>query len=399
MTHTIAQPESAGLGDILNKLANPRCLSGSDIAGEREKLAAISQNFNAALQPTAEQLAAALPKINDYGSRWITARMLRDTGLVNETKGKFALSPLCEAMASSKDAGMRYMIADLVRDLGVRHDSLAPAAAAAIAKTFVAETDAFSKNSQAGALMQLALKNEAAAPAALAAIAQALHEEETPARRIRLACRLRDLGRAWPSQAEAALKALTQAAEKETDFPVLGQMTQHVAAVALANEKAAEGAIRALAAGVRRETKSDGIAAYCYGLSLIAATHALPVIAAIAKDYEGFKGDGGADKRRMSIVTLTGLSGKGPMECGESARVLMKALSGESDAFHRRLIYKGLMECVRNGVESGPVRECLKQHLPDERDREGMETLERSLRSLGYIRPVANSLILAAPQL
>lgn len=396
MTNTSAQPESAGsLGDVLNKLASLRAFGGDDLAAEREKLAKMSENFNASCAPAAEKLAEALPKIRDYGSRWIAARMLRDTGLVDEKKGAFALGPLGDALAAEKDAGLRYMLSDLLRDIGLKHESLAPSAATAIAKTLGAETDNYAVSSEAAALMALGLKYESAAGIAMAGVAKVLETRTDPSARILYSGKLRNLGLARGSQGEAAITALSQAAEKETDFSALRQMTQHIAAVALKHDGLAERTIKTLAAGVKHATKNDGVSAYNYALSLMGEQHPLPVIAAIAKDYDGFKGDCGADKRRQSICTLSGLADKGPMDAGETSRVLMKALKDEPVAHHRRMILDGLMTCIHNGVDERVVLKGLKEHLPQERDRETLDKLDRSLRSLGYIRPVTNSLVLA----
>jgi hypothetical protein len=396
MTHTPAQAESADtLGDVLNKLVNARAFSGTDIAVEREKLNVLSQNFNASSAPAAEKLAEALPKIKDYGARWIAARMLRDSGLVSETKGEYALKPLSDVLSAEKDAGMRYMFSDLLRDIGLKHENLAPKAAKAISETLVKETDNYARSSEAGALMALALKNETAASAAMEGVAKVLDAHDNPLGRITYSGKVRDLGLAWPSQAQAAMTALTQAAQKETDFAAMRQIAQNIAAVGLENGNVAEKAIKALAAGVKRSTKSDGVAAYSYALSQMGQQYPLPVIAAINKDYEGFAGKEGDHHRRMSICTLSHLADKGPMEAGEASRVLMKALKNEPDGHHRRLIFDGLMNCVHNGVDERTVRESLKEQLLQERDREALDKLERNLRSLGYIRPVTGSAILA----
>ena len=163
MTDALAQTGSTdGLSDVLNKLACSRKMSLGDVANKRQKLADMSLSFNSTSTPLAEKLAATLPDITDYGSRWIAARMLRDTGLTDEARGEFAMTALCTALTVEKDAGSRYMLASLLRDIGLKHESLAVVAAAAIGGSLCREKDPYARSAEKNSLMALGMKYEAA---------------------------------------------------------------------------------------------------------------------------------------------------------------------------------------------------------------------------------------------
>lgn len=388
MTNASAQTESTdGLSDVLNKLAGPERLNLSDVASERQKLADMSQGFNRTSNPVAEKLAAALPGISDCSSRWITARMLHDTGLIDETKGEFALTALCTALSSEKDPGSRYMIASLVRDIGQKYESLSAVAAAAIADTLSREKDHYSRVAEKNSLMAVGTKFEAAGAVAAAGIAKALQDEADPYTRILFAGDLRALGTKWPAQSSDIVGRLILAVENEKEIPALRHLTQNITTLVQENPEAAPAALQAFTAGILRETRSDAISAFANGLMALGAQNPLAVIAAIDQDYEGFKGIAGRDKRRMMICNLSNLAETGPDEAQAASQVLIGKMTDEPEAFHRRLIIAGLMNCAREGIDTTAVKEELKEQLVRERDRETRDTLERNLRSLGYVKP------------
>ena len=391
MTDALAQTESTDgltrLSTILNKLTNSRAMSQSDVAGERAQLSAMSLDFNTASPPVAEKLAQTLPQLFDYGSRWIAARMLRDTGLVDETKGAFALTALCTAMTAEKDAGSRYMLAALVRDLGLKHESLSGAATTAIADCLGQEKDPYSRSAEKNSMMAVGMKYEAAGAAAVAGAAKGLREDADPYARILFAGDLRDLAEKWPSQAAAVFDALINAAQEEKDIPAMRHIARHISTLAADNPASIPAAVTALSAGIARETRNEAISAYSHALMTIGALQPMPVIAAIGADYAGFKGVAGKDKRRMAICNLASLGDAGSAEAEAASKILQSALPDEPQAHYRRLIVTGLLTCARNGIDTTDIKEAMKDQLTREKDRETRDTLDRSLRSLGYVRP------------
>jgi hypothetical protein len=183
---------------------------------------------------------------------------------------------------------------------------------------------------------------------------------------------------------------LIGAVETEKEIPALRHLTQNISALVKINPAAAPNALQAFAAGILRETRSDAIAAFANGLMALGEQNPLGVIAAIGQDYDEFKGAAGRDKRRMMICNLSNLAGMGPAEALAASGALLGKMADEPEAFHRRLIIDGLMTCAREGIDVTAVKEELKTQLARERDRETRETLERNLRSLGYVKPFGN---------
>ncbi len=397
MTDTLTQPETDSLtrlSDILNKLAGRQGLSISDVAAERQKLADMALTFNGEAAPVAEKLAEALPGMADYGSRWIAARMLKETGLKDETQGDFALQSLSAALVTEKDPGTRYMLAALVRDIGIAHEALAVPAAAAISGALAREKDPYARNAEKNSLMALGIKYEAAGAVAVAGASKALLEEADPYSRIMLANDLRDLALKYASQAGAVVTSLSKAGKKEADAGTLRNVTQNIAKIAGRHQGSLPQAIAALAAGVAEKNGSDGVAAYASALAQIGEKHPLPVIVQMESDYAKFRDTGAAnkDRRRNYICTLSHFADQGGPAAETCSKVLLGALQGEPEAHHRRMITEGLMNCARNGVEATDIREGLKSQLDQERDRETRDALERSLRALGYVRPATSVL-------
>jgi hypothetical protein len=399
MTDTLSQPETDSLtrlSDVLNKLTRRGSLTISDVAAERQKLADMALSFNGASTPVAEKLAEALPGMTDYGSRWIAARMLKETGLKDEKQGEFALDTLASALATEKDSGSRHMLAALIRDIGVAHEALAVPAAAAISSALGREKDAYAHSAEKQSLMTLGMKYEAAGAVATAGVSKALLEETDSYMRIMHANNLRDLGLKYASQSGAAVTSLAKALAKESDTGPLRQIAQNIARISDKNPATVPQAVSALTAGVVRAQTSDAVAANSTALMSIGEKHPLPVIVAMEKDYAAFREEGLAnkDKRRNYICDLSRLAGLGATEALACSKVLLNALNGEPEAHHRRLIIGGLMTCARSGIDETEIREGLKTQLNGERDRETRDTLERSLRSLGYVKPYRNVLTL-----
>ncbi|TAL30292.1 MAG: hypothetical protein EPN97_12780 [Alphaproteobacteria bacterium] len=389
MTSTGTQPENDGvarLSSVLNKIAGG-ALSFSEMEGPRRELAGISSDFNGVSGAAAEKLAEALPRITDYGSRWIAARMLRDIALKNETQGAAALTALCGAVSREKDAGMRYMLCDLLRDVGLKHENLAVSAATTIAEAAGRENDIPALMSEKAALLALGLKYASAAPVAIAGLSNVMQGANAPHTSIRLSAGLRDIALQHPLFSADVIGVMADAARNGADSVTVQQITRHMTEIALNAPDVLPQAVEVASARVKSENKFENIFAWTNVLHNLSAADPALVITILKDGLASPAVMSHADKRRAYICNLSDLADTGKTESGICSGALLKALKEEPDAHHRRLIIGGLMTCVRNRINPKAIRQGLKDQLRKERDRETKDTLERALRSLGYLAP------------
>jgi hypothetical protein len=368
------------LSQILNNLA-ARGLGITELETQRNALAAASKSFNGAATNVIGKIADALPQVNDYGSRWIMARMLRDLGLKNETDADTALKTLVTCFQNEKDSGTRAMACGQMRDLAIAYEPLSGVAAAAIALHLMAEKDPYSKNSIKNALLSIGMAFEAAAPTAVSFIGGELATEKDPAVRMMISSSLQDIASKHPSQAKAVIGLLVKAAATEDNNDAARKYAQDIAACGTGNNALV---MDALSKGFREAKNIEVAAAYSHCQLQIGLKHPMPVIADIEKGWKDFN----SDQRRMATLNLSRLGDLGFAEATASSAVLTAALSGETSSYNRKAIINGLMTCVRNKADETPVRELLKTEYEAEKDKETRELLSRSLRHLGYLTPV-----------
>lgn len=394
MTSTEAQPENDGLtqlSSVLNKLAG-RGLTIGEAEDQRKQLSTLSANFKGASVPAAEKLAEVLPKMTDYGARWIAARMLRDFGLKNETEGAFALKAICDVLETEKSAGARYMFCNLLRDLGLAHEGLALTAATAVAETVEREKDSEALMSQKAALKELALKYEAASHVAVAGLSAAQQNSTDPYARILLSSDLRDIALKHPVQSCTVIAVITDAAQARQDSWVTQHATRHIAPIALQfpGSLLMAATMQAAAAGVARAEKLETVFAWSNLLGELSKADPMLGLIALKNGLRNPVVMAHKDKRRAYICNLSALAEAGTAEAGVCSGMLLDILKQEPDAHQRRLAIKGLMACVHNKINPKAVKQGLKDLQLQEKDPETRETLARALRSLGYIRPVQN---------
>lgn len=394
MTGTETQPENDSLtrlSGVLNKLAG-RGLTISETEDQRRDLAGLSVDFKGACLPAAEKIAEALPKMTDYGARWIGARMLRDFGLKNETEGDFALRTICNVLQTEKSPGARYMFCNLLRDLGLAHDGLALKAAAAIAGTAGREKDSEALMAQKCALRDLALKYEAVSPVAVEGLGTALQNNTEPYARILLSSDLRDIALKHPVQSCTVIATIAGAALESQDSWVTQHATRHIAAIALQfpGSLLMAVAMETAAEGLARAGKLETVFSWSNMLGDLSAADPMQGMLAMKKGLRNPAVMAHKDKRRAYICNLSNLADAGTAEAGICSGMLLDILKQEPDAHQRRLVIKGLMTCVHNKINPKAVKQGLKDLQSGERDPETRETLARALRSLGYIRPVQN---------
>ena len=385
---TVSTPASGDalpvdLKETLNRLSTPG-LGISDTAEERRKFDAISKTFNVASLPVASALSEALGNINDYGSRWIAARMLRDAGLKDETQGELAVATYLREMSRERDSGTRYMLANMSRDIGLKYPDLALSAATVIACALHVETDEYARHVEKNAMMALAMTSEAVAPVAMAALGQILATETGSINRQILSGEIALLAAEYPQQSAAALNILKTAGETETDGATSRRYARDMGLIALNNPDVLSSAIIALSSGMRNATNIDATSGYANALRDLGEKHPMAVILAAETSLQM---GGRADQRRMNILNLSGIAALGHAEATAVSKVLIDTLPKETDSYHKRLILKGLTTCLQSRVDEAPVKKALTELLTTEKDRETRDEATRTLRSLGTVIP------------
>lgn len=390
-----ASNDDFNLRDTLNRLAQKNTTI-TEREEARNDLAAYAKTFNGASTPAAQQLADALPKITDYGSRWITAKLLRDAAVKDaKVLGGDTTAIIFGAFATDPDAGMRYMAAGLIRDIGLAHPAQTVNAAGAIAMLLGREKDDYARAYQKDAILQLGLASEAAAPLAVDAIGQLLLNEKDSLARVDLAQNLGTLGRKYPSQSAAAVKQLAQGAAKETDGFAAHKIAENITNIALSNAASFPAALDALANGFAMGGRIEALSGNANGLARLAEKHPAAVAVVIEKQLDGAAS---RDQRRLSILNLKHIAGLDTTGANIAAPILLSALNNETDPLHRRHIVEGLLTATTNRADAAPVLDALKTQQQTEKDPETRDTIDHAMRRLGYVRPFTRNVLALQPQ-
>lgn len=377
------------LSETLNALSTKTPKTISEIEGARKNFAAAVASFNGAAAPAVAQLTKALPRMSDYGSRWIAAKMLRDIALKDKTQAQDALFSLIDMQTQSKSGDTRYMLAGLIRDIGLTDKMLSIGAAAAIANALRAEKDGYAQGACRNALMGLALAHEAAAPIAVASFSAMLTAEPETLGRVSWSADLARVGTAYASQAASVVAELCKAAQNETQGAAATRYARDISTLALTHGQATAHAVDGLAQALQNASGFDTAGGYAFGLQQIGARHPMPVIVAMETALQKISTEN-ADKRRMCLSTLGGLAVLGSDAAHACGTVLQGALNTEKDAYNRRLVINGLADCALNGAPADKISTALAQHLTTERDRETRALVQKTLRRLGAPVPREN---------
>lgn len=390
-----ASNDDFNLRDTLNSLAQKNTTI-TEREEARKDLAGYAKTFNGASTPAAQQLADALPNITDYGSRWITAKLLRDAALKDaKVLGGNTTAILFGAFATDTDAGMRYMAAGLIRDIGLAHPAQAVNAAGAIAMLLGREKDDYARSYQKGALLELGLAYEAAAPLAVDAIGQLILSEKDSFTRVDYAQSLGKLGQKYPSQSSAAVKQLSQGAAAETDGFAAHKIAENITNIALSNATSFPAALDALANGFAMAGRIEALSGNANGLARLADKHPAAVAVVIEKQLEGASS---RDQRRLSILNLKHIAALDATGANIAAPILLNALGNETDPLYRRHIVDGLLTATTNRADAAPVLDALKAQQQIEKDPETRDTIDHAMRRLGYVRPFAKNVLALQPQ-
>lgn len=390
-----ASNDDLNLRDTLNRLAQKNTTI-TEREEARKDLAAYAASFNGAATPAAQQLADALPKMTDYGSRWIAAKLLRDAAVKDATVlGGNTTAILLGAFATDTDAGMRYMAAGLIRDIGLAQPAQMLNAAGAVATLLGREKDDYARSYQKGALLELGLASAVAAPFAVDVIGQLMLNEKDSFTRVDLAQSLGKLGQKYPSQAVAAVNHLAQAAAKETDGFAAHKIAENITNIALSNPAAFPAALDALANGFAMAGRIEVLSGNANGLARLAEKHPAAVAVVIEKQLGGTSS---RDQRRLSILNLKHIAALDTTGANIAAPILLNVLSNETDPLYRRHIVDGLLTATTNRAAAAPVLDALKVQQQTEKDPETRDAIDHAMRRLGYVRPFAKNVLALQPQ-
>ncbi len=390
-----ASNDDFNLRDTLNRLAQKNTTI-TEREDARKDLAAYAKTFNGASTPAVQQLADALPTITDYGSRWITAKLLRDAAVKDaKVLGGNTTAILLGAFATDSDAGMRYMVSGLIRDIGLAHPAQAVNAAGAISMLLGREKDDYARGYQKGALLQLGLASEGAAPLAVDAIGQLVLSEKDSFTRVDYAQSLGQLGQKYPSQSVAAVKQLSQAAAKETDGFAAHKIAENITNIALSNASSFPAALDALANGFAMASRIEALSGNANGLARLADKHPAAVAVVIEKQLAGASS---SDQRRLGILNLKHIAALGTTGANIAAAILLDALSNETNPLYRRHIVDGLLTATTNRAAAAPVLDALKAQQQVEKDPETRDSIDHAMRRLGYVRPFTKNVLALQPQ-
>jgi len=344
----------------------------------------LRQGFDTAAAPSLAQVKAALESNPPFNERWRLYRTAAQIG------GNDAADLLAAALPAEKDAGIRYMTASLLRDIAKAAPDASATAAQAVAKAATQETDAYARRS-----MELSLADIAAtAPATTAIAAQALaanlsKPSDTLTRSLQ-AGQLSDFVAAAPQTGAQILPAVITAFAQEKDKLAAHHLARTLTTIAHADATQRPAVIAAVMTALTTPPSQahplEKTFAAASALHSIGSHAPADVTQALAQHLT--QGAAGDNARRLCILGL-GAFAEADKDCAKTAaKALLKALTTESDALHRRHIVDGVMKAVYNGFSSQSAGGAFYAHLnARERDRETREKISRSLRQLGHKTP------------
>lgn len=385
---------SDSLSRVLNSLAG-KGLSQAETHEQRANLVMLASDFNGSSVPAVEKVIKSMGEISDYGSRWTMAKMIANAALKNPAVAATVVDALYNNFAKTGDAGMRRMASDLLRDIGIANEPQAVRAASSISLLLEGEKDTSAKIAQKNALMTLGMAYEAAAPLAVCAIGQAMANEQSPWLRILLSGDLRDIGLKHASQSGAVIRRHNAATLMEKDGLTGQHYAQNMAEVALRNRGIVTEAISALSEGFRVSKDVIAVSGFARALTSLGQQHPAAVINEMSSLLENGLPK---DHRRMIVIGLADLAQLGGVPTSAAETVLLRALPQEDEAYNRRIIINGLMTAASHGNNDGErVKDALKRYQPQEKDPETLKLVDKSLRSLGYVRPFVSNVLSFQP--
>ena len=376
----------AQLDQSLATLTNGKQRLGVEtVAGEREKLLKLDGKFNDVASPAAEKLASALPHIYDYGSRWVTARMLQNIALQEESQKNVAFDALRDYFIHDKDSGTRGMAATLLRNLGLKYPELATTAAADIAAVVGTEKDAYSAKGMQGSLMMLAATHQGAATITAHCADKLLQKEKDVLYATELTGNLYILGTSYPEIAPLAVDTLVRKLDGEKDNTIARRITQTLSDLGAVTPALVPVIITALQKTALEAPTHEILSSATNGLQRLSGAHGAAIITAAEETLAAIGTTGNTLKRHQFISTINGIGQDQAAFAPQCAQIMMNLLETETDAQTKRRIAKNISDFARSGaITSKTAADALQAQIDAPNDVDTKVELVRLVRLLGH---------------
>lgn len=376
----------AQLDQSLSTLTNSKQRLGVEtVAGEREKLVKLDGKFNDASSPAAEKLAAALPHVYDYGSKWVTARMLQNIALQDDSQKNVAFDALRDYFIHEKDSGSRGMAATLLRNMGLKYPELATTAAGDIATALASEKDTYSAKGMQGSLMMLAVTHAGAATIAAHSTDKMLQKEKDVLSATELTGNLYILGTTYPEIAPLAVDTLMRKLDGEKDNVIARKVTQTLSDLGATTPELVPAIITSLQKAALQAPSHEILSAATYSLQRLSGQHGAAIITAAEQSLEAIGTDGNTLKRHQFIAAINNIGQEQNNLAPQCAEIMMRTLQSETNQQTKRSIAKNVADFARSGaITSKTAADALQGQIDSPNDVETKVELVRLVRLLGH---------------
>ncbi len=391
----------ARLSDILNKLSDKKNMLGVETRNEvRSGLLTLEGKFNDVAHPAIEKLAAALPDLYDYSSKWIAARMLRDLALfepvqkslLEEDPVGHAFTALAKSLMTEKDAGTKYTLAGHVGEIAIAHKQYAVQAAATMTLAFASEKDAYSNAHISATMLKLGTEHEAAGAVVIDGFTQQLAKETDPARITQLSRNILMLGQQHNSLLQTAGNALLKKIMHVGDNAISTRVLVNDAVALTEGRYKIPQTIKTLARAFRAAEKHELLSSYVHGLAQIGEAHPTAVLSAIEQELKRKPDAKHSRLLTQTLVQVVRKAGDSEKLCADMATSIMADhLPNEATTANRREIAKSMLDLARSGAASEPLVRTLNTALETEKEVETRKEYLDILRKLGHVRPFISS--------
>jgi len=369
---------------------------GEKAIAARKTLISLGRHFDgASIQPAAEKLAAVLPTITDYTSRYATLTLLGDIGRKNAASAKTVSEGLAAYIATEKDGGLVYMTGQKLAAIASAYPDTAVTAATAVAGALDKEKDDYARRSLSFSMASIGHTSAAARDIAIEALGAELTREKDVVARCLTSGTLSDFGVLSETAAAKTLKIYAKALDHELSPQVMNHITQDMAVVAKAQPATQPAAVDMLISVINDKDgkikQPEKIFAASHALRLLGDLSPAPVAKAVADALAQNKLP--ETQRRVYILTLDALAKSDRAAAQTAHAALLQTLPQEPSALNRRHSINGIMAAVKNGMDGKATAAQLFRHLDNERDRETRDLVSRHLMTLGHPLPKVKPLI------
>lgn len=369
---------------------------GEKTIAARKTLISLGRHFDgASIQPAAEKLAAVLPTITDYTSRYTTLTLLGDIGQKNAASAKTVSDGLARYIATEKDGGLVYMTGQKLAAIASAYPETAETAATAVAAALGKEKDDYARRSLSFSMASIGHISAPARDIAIDALGAALTQEKDVVARCLTSGTLSDFGIMSKASADKTLQIYAKVLENELSPQVMNHITQDMAAVAKAQPETLPAAVDMLVSVINDKDgkikQPEKIFAASHALRLLGDQAPATVATAVADALT--RKTLPETQRRVYILTLDALAKADTGAAQTAHAALLQTLGREPSSLNRRHSINGIMSAVKNGMDGKETAAQLFKHLDEERDRETRELINRNLMMLGHPLPKVKPLI------